>query len=286
MDTKNAYLAAALMMSAAAVLNGIDAAIVRLLVDVHPFVIGFFRALFGLLFVMPMIVRRPAILVSGYRATHAVRAALKLGGLLCFFVAFTLAPLADVTAIIFLSPILLAVGAWLFLGEKLGPMRVFAIAAGFSGALIIINPGGSGALEPALLLALAGSALMALAQLVLKKMSQRDSTDTLVAWNLILTVPLALIPAILVWTTPSWTAFGLLIVQGVCGALNMALVTRAFSHADASFLAPFDFIRLPAVALIAFLLFGQVAGLSTWIGAGIIFAATLIASRKNPARID
>lgn len=69
-------------------------------------------------------------------------------------------------------------------------------------ALIIINPGGSGALEPALLLALAGSALMALAQLVLKKMSQRDGTDTLVARNLILTVPLALIPAIFVWTTP------------------------------------------------------------------------------------
>lgn len=281
MKTKNAYLAAALMMSAAAVLNGIDAAIVRLLVDVHPFVIGFFRALFGLAFVAPMILRRPAILASRYRATHAVRAALKLAGLLCFFVAFTRAPLADVTAIIFLSPILLAVGARLFLGERLGPTRVLAIAGGFVGAMIIIGPPGSDGLQPALLLALTGAALMALAQLVLKKMAERDETDTLVAWNLILTVPLALIPAMLAWTTPSWQAWALLVVQGACGALNMALVTRAFSHADASFLAPFDFLRLPAVALIAFLLFGQIAGLFTWLGASIICGATLIASRNK-----
>lgn len=269
---------AALLMASAAVLNAVDAAIVRLLGDVHPFTIGFFRGVFGLAFVLPWIVSRPGMLRSSYRFMHVWRAGLKLAGLVCFFAAFAAAPLADATAIIFLGPIFLTLGAWLFLGERLGTRRVLAVVAGFAGALVIIGPGQSGAFTPALLFALAGAALTAAVQLMLKRMSANDSTDTLVAWNLILIVPISLAPALFVWTTPSLVEFGLLALQGALGALNMTMVTRALAMADASFLAPLDFIRLPAVAMLGFVLFGEVAGIATWIGAAIIFGATLIAA--------
>ena len=62
------------------------------------------------------------------------------------------------------------------------------------------------------------------------------------------------------------------------GALNMTLITRAFAMASASYLAPLDFLRLPVVAVMAFLFFAEVAPVTTWIGAATIFVATLAAA--------
>ena len=125
--------------------------------------------------------------------------------------------------------------------------------------------------------------LTAIIQLMLKVMSRRDSTETLVAWNLIVSVPLALGPALWFWSTPTAGQWGLLLAQGALGALNQSVVTRAFQLADASVVAPMDFLRLPFVAIAAFAFFGEVAGISTWVGAAVIFVATLMmaASRRT-----
>jgi drug/metabolite transporter (DMT)-like permease len=266
---------AALMMIAAAFLNGLDAAIVRTLAHgVHPLIIGFFRAFFGLLVLLPWIVTRVDLRASPYRWLHALRAGLKLAALVALFVAFMHAPLADATAINFSMPIFLILGAWLFLGEHIGIGRILAVLAGFAGIMIIIRPGIAG-FDPWLLFALAGAVLTAIIQLMLRRMALNDTTDRLVAWNLLAMVPIGLIVALPVWVTPSPWQLALLALQGGLGALNMTLITRAFGMADASFLAPLDFLRLPIVALLAFLLFGEVATTSTWIGAAIICAAPL-----------
>ncbi|MCP4382393.1 MAG: DMT family transporter [Hyphomicrobiales bacterium] len=270
------HLAAILLMIFVALLNAVDTVLVRILTtELNPFVIGFFRALFGLLFVLPWIVSRPGILRSHYRWLHVLRAGLKLMALIAFFFAIAAAPLADVTAIAFTSPILVALGAWLFLGEQVTIRRIVAIALGFAGVLIILAPGGAD-IDLALGYALLGAVLIATIQIMLKRMSATDSTDTLVAWNLVVTVPLAAIPALIVWSTPSLAMLALLALQGVFGAVNMASITKALSLADASVITPIDFLRLPFVAIMAFVLFQESVGLPTWIGAGIIFAATLL----------
>ena len=135
--------------------------------------------------------------------------------------------------------------------------------------------------------ALLGALLTAIIQLILKPMSARDSTETLVAWNLILTVPIALVPALWFWTAPTPWQWGLLALQGVVGAINMGLVTRAFSLAEASLIVPIDFLRLPIVAGLAFAFFGQTVSIATWIGGTVIFAATLMmarTARRRPER--
>lgn len=273
---ERAIMVASCYVALAAALAAADAAVIRLLAgEVHPFVIGFFRSVFGLAVILPLIATRPHILKSGYRFQHISRAALKLAALVCFFVAFAAAPLADAMAIMFMTPIFVMIGAWLWLGEAFTLMKLFAVVSGFLGALIIIQPGVAGAVAPALLFALGGSALQALVQLMLKRMSDKDNTETLVAWNLIVTVPLAAIPAFFFWSTPDLREFSLLALQGVMGAVNMTLMTKAFSMAEASHIAPMDFLRLPFVAVMAWVLFGEVAGFSTWIGAGVIFLSTL-----------
>jgi len=273
---------AAGMMLAATVLNACDGVIIRLLAgEVHPFVIGFFRASFGLVFLLPWILRSGDLMASPYRWMHVLRAGLKLASLLALFVAFANAPLSDVTAISFTTPLFLLLGACLFLGEGLTLARVASVVMGFVGMLIILRPE-AGGFDGALLFALVGAVLTATIQLILKGMSGHDRADRLVAWNLIAMVPLALILALTVWQTPSPRALGLMAIQGALGAASQALVTRAFSLADASFLAPLDFLRLPVIALMAFVFFGEISGIATWIGAGaIVFAVLLGAFSKG-----
>jgi drug/metabolite transporter (DMT)-like permease len=259
-----------------ALLTAIDAVIVRLLAnEVHPFVIGFTRSLFGLLAVMPWIIRRVDLAGSPYRWLHAIRAGMKLLALVAFFVAFAHAPLAEVTAISFTTPIFLSLGGWLLLREHMVLSRALALLIGLGGMLLVIQPG-SGGISIALLFALAGALITAAIQLILKRMSLRDKTDRLVAWNLLTMVPLAMVPAIIFWTTPTFEQLILLFTQGLLGALNMTLITRALSLADVSFIAPMDFLRLPLVATLAYLMFGEIPQVSTWIGAVVIFGATLL----------
>ncbi|MHA3976698.1 DMT family transporter [Halovulum sp. GXIMD14794] len=273
------------LMMAVAALSAVDAVIVRSVSPgVHPFVIGFTRSLFGLLVVLPWIMARPQVLRSEFRMMHVVRAALKLASLVAFFAAFATAPLADVTAIAFTAPIFVTLGAWAFLSERPQAARIVAVVMGFAGVVIVLRPGQHEGIPAGLLFALLGALLTAIIQLILKPMSARDSTQTLVAWNLIVTVPIAAIPAALFWTTPTADQWLLLATQGMIGALAMFMVTRAFSLAEASLIVPFDFLRLPIVAGLAFLLFGEVVPLETYIGGIVIFGASLLMARTARTR--
>ena len=164
-------------------------------------------------------------------------------------------------------------------------MRIGAAALGFVGVLVILDPGigGFGGIGLYLGLALASAVLTAAIQLMLKVMGRQDPAETLVAWNLMLTVPVALLPALWFWTQPTPAQWALLALQGAVGAANQALVTRAFQLADASLVAPIDFLRLPLVAGLAFLFFGEVVGAPVWAGAALIFVATALmaASARN-----
>lgn len=286
-DAEKAAMLGVALMLLVAVFGALDAVIVRALSPgVHPFMIGFTRSLFGFLVVLPYILSRPSMLRSHYRFRHVLRAALKLASLIAFFVAFAQSPLADVTAIAFTAPIFVTIGAWVFLSEQPRLVRVLAVIGGFVGVLIVLRPGQHDGVPVGLLFALLGALLTAVIQLILKPMSGRDSTETLVAWNLIVTVPIAIVPALFVWKTPTLEEWGLLALQGALGAINMGLVTRAFSLAEASLIVPIDFLRLPIVAVLAYLMFGQQIPPQTILGGAVIFGATLVMARTARNRRD
>ena len=263
-------------MMIVAVLGAVDAVIVRLLSnEVHPFIMVFSRAVFGLMAMLPWILGSPGIMKTKRFGLHFLRAALKLASLIALFAAMARAPLATVTAIGFASPIFVTLGAWLFFGEQRRATRIFGIVLGFTGVIVLLQPS-EGVPTVALVLALISAVLVATIQLMLKFMGASEKADTLVAWNLVATVPIALIPAVFVWATPSLIECGLLAVQGAIGAASQFMVTKAFQLADASVVSPIDFLRLPFVAAAAYIFFGEVADQSTWIGAVIIFVAILM----------
>lgn len=273
------------IMAMVAVAGAIDSLIVRHLAgEVHPFAMAFTRAAFGLLALLPVIVRRPQILKTQVRGGHVLRAALKLAALIAVFYALQSAPLATVTAIGFAAPMFVTLGAWLFLQEVPGRLRLGSLVLGFAGVVVVLAPGLAFGAGMALAMALLGAVLTAAIQLILKVMGRSERADTLVAWNLIATVPMAIGPALYVWEWPQPQTWGLLAVQGAIGTYSQLGVTRAFQLADASLVAPVDFLRLPLVAIAGWLAFAQVPTIWTLAGSLLIFVAILLmAASGRPA---
>ena len=226
------------------------------------------------------------MLRSNYRFLHVLRAALKLASLVAFFAAFASAPLADVTAIAFTAPIFVTVGAWILLGGAAAARAHPRGRDGLCRRRCWCCARGSRTGSPTgLAMALLGAALTAVIQLILKPMSARDSTETLVAWNLIAMVPIAAVPALLLLGGRPRRGNGRCWRCRGCSARSTwALVTRAFSLAEASLIVPIDFLRLPFVAALGFLMFGQTVPPTTWIGGAVIFGATLLMARSARSR--
>jgi len=259
-------------------LGALDGIIVRILSsDIHPFLIVFYRSIFGLIIIIPIFLKERDVFISSYRYLHLFRAFLKILALTSFFLAFKSVSLSDVVSISFITPLLIILGSIMFLKETPTKKHIIFSFIGFIGILIILKPGFS-SIPDALYWALIGAILSACIQLILKKMSNKDKPNTLTVWNLLCTVPLAFIPALFFWATPSFEMFILLTIQGLIGVLNMLFITKAMSMVDISYLAPYDFLRLPIIYILAFMMFDEIPSASTLLGALIIFLSGFLIS--------
>jgi drug/metabolite transporter (DMT)-like permease len=273
---------ASLLMLVVAACNASDTAIIRVVAqDLHPLEIGFFRNLFSLVLILPWLYRTgPGVFRTSRLGIHLARAVIKLAALVMLFYAITFMPLADVTAIAFTTPMFVALGAVLFLGETMPVRRWGAILVGFLGVLVVLRPG-TAVFDPRMLTAVASAIGLAAIALLLKFLAGREPPATIVGLNLVITVPLALLLALPIWVTPSLHLLGWMALQGALGALAQLSVTRAMALADASFLMPIEFVRLPLVVVLAYVAFGELADLWTWAGAALIFVATFYLARRG-----
>ncbi len=277
----NPRLIAIFLVVFVAFLLSIDGILVRVLSNnLNPFVIVFFRTFFALLIFLPWILRNQSILQSNYSIAHVIRGALKIIALALLFLAIKTENLVDVTSIWFTSPIFLMCAATLFLGERLNLKRILAGIIGFIGVLVILRPGQASA-SLNLSWALLGAMTIATILIMLKIMVKKDTTETLTAWNLIVSVPIAAVPAYLFWTMPTFDEYLMLFVQGILNIGLMISMTKAYSLADASFLAPIDFIRLPIISFFAYIMFGETPSFFGVIGAILIFTSVFIITSEK-----
>ncbi len=257
-------------------------ALVRLVsAEIHPFVAAFFRSLFGLLFMLPWLaVAGIGKLGHGRLAMHALRSLLGLAAMLSLFMALSLMPLAEATALTFTAPLFATLGAALLLGEQVRLRRWTAAIIGFLGALIILKPGAQ-TLQPPAFIALGAAVLIAGAMLSIKALSRTEHPNAIIIIMGLMMTPASLIPALFVWTTPSAATFGWLIVLSAAATFGQLCLTRAFAAADASAVVPFDFSRLVFVSILGFAIFGERPDPSTWIGAAVIVGASVYIARRE-----
>ncbi len=251
--------------------------------DFHAFEIAFFRNFFALVLIIPFI--RP-IRLAAFRArrpgTIFICAALHVIGMLSFFYAVAFMPLAELTALTFSKPLFMTVGAVIFLHEVVRARRWTAVAIGFLGVIVIVQPGGS-AFHPAALLIIGSTVLFSGISLIMKRLSAAEDSITIVLYqNLFLTL-LSLAPALFVWRTPLLSEWPVLMLLGVFGIAAWIFFIQAIRLADASAVAPFEFTKLPMIAVFAYLMFGEIPSVWTWIGGAIICASTVYIAHREAA---
>ncbi len=270
------------MLLSCAILAGV-AAIGRYaaLAGMPPFQVVFLRLLFGAIALSPVLVwRGPGMVRTSQFRLYAMRVVLGLAGMTTFFLALSMLPVGEVTAISFLTPLFSIIGAALFLGEVVRWRRWTSTLIGFAGTLVILRPG-IGEVGPGIWLALAAALFMAVTSLLIKRLSDHDDPDKVVLISVLMQTPIALIPALFVWQWPEPHLWAVLAAMGALGMLGHITLARAFASADASLVMSVDFARLPFAVLFGFALFGELIDTWTWIGAGVIFAATLYNAHRE-----
>jgi drug/metabolite transporter (DMT)-like permease len=264
------------ILGAGAIFSFTDA-ISKVMMDDYP--VGeviFFRAFFVLLVTAAAIRAQ-----GGWRGVRIVNWRLQitrgfniaLTGL-CFMFALKQVPLANMTAMIFLSPLIMTALAPYFLGERVGWRRRIAVAVGFCGVLFIINPSGSGPLWP-LLLAACVPLLTSMRDILTRKLGQTDSASAMVLISTAFTVVAgaALLP--LGWVTPDWWGLALFALTGCLQGVAQFLTAYAFIYGEAVVVTPFRYFMLLWATLYGYLFFAHIPELETFIGAAIVSAAGL-----------
>ncbi len=253
--------------------------------QLDPFQTQFLRYLFGTLMFTPWLIQHG---LASYRPAQIkgqfIRGAFHTFGLTLWFFALPHIPIADTTAIGFMGPIFIMLGASWFLHERMHWDRWVASAIGFGGVLVVVGPHFQGTGGWYNVIMLCASPLFAASFLINKALTKYESTRVIVFWQS-LTVTIFSLPLGLVhWSSPSiwqWIIFALC---GALGSLGHICLTRAFRSADISATQALKFLELIWAAAWGWLFFADVPTQTTMIGGVVICAATVWIARREANR--
>lgn len=250
--------------------------------EIHPYQAVFLRFFFGVILIAPMVWRNGwATLKTARLPLLGLRGVLSASEMCLWFMAVLYLPLAEATTLNFTVPLFGTILAAVALRETVRVHRWIAVLVGFVGVGLIIQPG-SDAMQLASLLPIAAAMCMAGAGMITKKLVRTESTTALLFYLMVITTPISLIPALFVWQTPSLDALGLMAVAALMMNVMQVCNVKALQLADYSFFVGFSYLRLPIIAVLALILFGEVPDI--WIlpgGAMIVGAAIYVALRER-----
>ena len=249
--------------------------------ELHPFQIAFFRNLFGLVFMLPWLIK------NGYRSFKTerlnlfiIRSVLGLISMLCYFWGISVLPLAKAVALSFTVPLFVTIGASLVLKEEVHLRRWIAVVVGFIGTLIILRPSVDGDLFASLII-VGSSVTMAASVLIIKSLSRTEDTNVIVMYMVLLMTPMSLPVAITVWEWPSFEIWVLVIIMGFMGSIAHLMFTHSLKISDVTIVMPFDFARLPFIIVLGWIIFDQSVDFWTIVGAFIVFSSGVYIARRE-----
>ena len=280
--------AAAWMLAAVAIFSLMDAAMKQLSEHYPPMQVALLRGASSLPFVLAWVLGSAGLRsIAPVRwSLHLLRAALGIAMIGCFAYALKRLPLSTAYAIIFVSPMLVAALSVLLLGEKVGPKRWLAIAVGLVGVLVVLRPGGGGALSLAGWMALLSALAYATASVTVRLQARTETSQAMVVWFLALMALGGGLLAIPDWVPLRAEDAWRIAALGLSGALAQVALTRAFQLGEASMVAPLEYTGLLWVAALDWLLWRTLPGTPVWIGAAIIIASGVYLLRREPAHAE
>ena len=270
------------LIIAVAGLAGIVIAVRALKPDLSIPQILFLRALIGLIAIAAIMVPKEGIrsLITRRPGFQLLRNATHVGAQYCVFFALISVPLAVVTSIEYTIPAFTAAIAAMTIGEKVNRYRWIGMAASFIGVLIIVRPGIASVGLPTMMVII-GAVLFSAQNVMVKVLSQSESASTMVFTMNVIQSMILLGPALYLWITPEWHHIPWILLLGLSGLTTHFCISKALVLIDTSVCFPIDFLRLPFIAVIAYLMWDET--FSPWVGVGalVIFASTYFSIRRE-----
>ena len=206
--------------------------------------------------------------------THVVRNAAHFTGQNLWFYAVTSIPLAQVFALEFTSPIWVVLLSPLILGESLTRLRLMSVLAGFVGILIVARPSPD-TISPGLIAAASSAVFFALSVMYTRLLTRTETVLCIMFWLTLMQAVFGIIFS--AWdgdmVAPSAQTLPWLVLIGLAGLLAHYCLTSALAIAPATVVVPIDFVRLPTIAIVGMLLYGEALDAWVFVGAAVIFAA-------------
>ena len=251
--------------------------------ELSVFQIMLLRSILGMFMLWPLV--RAAGGLSAVRTErlpqHSLRNAVHYAGQYGWFVALTLIPLAELVSIEFTMPIWSAALAVVFLGERMGARKWFAVLLGLVGVAVIVRPG-AGAIDSGQIIALVSALGFAISVVLVKSLTRLDAAVAISFWMLVVQSAIGLVPALIVWQWPSVHAWGWVVVVAFCGTYSHYCFARAMQLADATVVVPMDFLRVPLTALVGWLAYSERLDIFTLLGIGLILTGNLLNLTRLP----
>jgi drug/metabolite transporter (DMT)-like permease len=274
------------MVGATMVFAGVNA-LVKWEVALYPVgEVAFFRTLFALIPILLVILPRRGLTVfrTDRFRDHFRRAVSQLGSMTCIFIAFKTMPLAGATAISFSAPLITTLLSVLLLREAVGIHRWGALIVGFMGVLLVTHPG-SGAFEWGTVFALANAVLISTVAIAIRQMSQTESSDTLIVYQLLLLVPLTALLLPFGFDMPTGPDFLLLLAAGLGNGIAQFWWTKALHLAPASAVSPFNYLSLVWAIIVGFIIWGDLPTTELILGSVVVVISGLyLLWRETPRR--
>ena len=239
-----------------------------------PFQVLLMRYGFGLALSLPLLWRAgPTLWQTDRPFSHLIRACYGIASTFTMFYAVTRMPIATVTAISFAMPLFLTVLSVPLLGETVGWRRALAAIIGFTGVLVIVNPGGD--LNLIALVALVGAFFYAMAVVSIRQLSRHEPANRIFFLYALANILVTGLAMPWVWVTPSLDDWLLFLLIGALGATAQYAFLIAYRNAPAMVLAPFDYSQILFALGIGYFAWAETPAPQSFVGGGIIIASGL-----------
>ena len=215
---------------------------------------------------------------------HVLRGGLGLTSMALGFTALGLLPLAEASTISFVAPLFALALSAPILAERVGLRSWLAVAAGFAGVLIVMQPGGSDLSLAGTLAALTAAFSVGCVTVALRSISRTESTPTIVFWfTIFCTIASGLLMPWFGQVHDTFT-WALLLLIGLSGGIGQLFLTASLRYAPISALAPIDYLQLVYAVAFGWLLFSAQPAWTTWLGAAVIIVSVLSTMGRRPVK--
>lgn len=214
---------------------------------------------------------------------QAIRVIAGIGSTAGFFYVFPRMPLVDAYAISYAAPFFMVAFAVPILGEQVGWRRWSAVAVGFIGVIVMLDPTGIG-FHPISLVVLGATFCYSLSTIMVRQLSRYDQDAATLFWFALSSALVALVGAVPDWIWPPLIDWVLLIVIGLLGGVAQILVTRAWRLAPAAILAPFEYVSIVMALLYGYLYFREQPSWTVWLGLPLVIGSGLYILHREGIR--